>query len=296
MTDKKQELEDLFKQHYRQMYQLANELLHDEAESQDVVHDVFVQLLTSPREVRADGSEAFLKTCVRNRCLNLLRDRQIQERIRRQNLPADEPTDNSADPLGEEQRLLREGISSLQPAACREVVELHYSEGLTFREIAHRMGVSETTVYKRLRRALQQLRTHLAAVAVVLLLSTVALATIHLMSRTAAPDSQPSATPPEHAPATGSPAVDADTTALPQTKRYDNVPLELILADLADRYPIQVVYRTDEARRLRLFFQLRPEYTLEKVVEMLNHFEWLQLQLSGDTLFVATTADATVAP
>jgi hypothetical protein len=38
MTDEK-ELEKLFKQHYRQMYRLATILLHDDAESKDVVHD-----------------------------------------------------------------------------------------------------------------------------------------------------------------------------------------------------------------------------------------------------------------
>ena len=37
----------------------------------------------------------------------------------------------------------------------------HFRDGVTFKEIANRLGVSETTVYKHLRRALNQLRTHL---------------------------------------------------------------------------------------------------------------------------------------
>ena len=44
MTDQKK-LEKLFKQHYRQMYRLATMLLHDDAESKDVVHDIFAHLL-----------------------------------------------------------------------------------------------------------------------------------------------------------------------------------------------------------------------------------------------------------
>ena len=43
MTDQKK-LEKLFKQHYRQMYRLATILLHDDAESKDVVHDIFAHL------------------------------------------------------------------------------------------------------------------------------------------------------------------------------------------------------------------------------------------------------------
>ena len=46
MTDQKK-LEKLFKQHYRQMYRLATMLLHDDAESKDVVHDIFAHLLLS---------------------------------------------------------------------------------------------------------------------------------------------------------------------------------------------------------------------------------------------------------
>ena len=38
MTDQRK-LEKLFRQHYRQMYRLATMLLHDDAESKDVVHD-----------------------------------------------------------------------------------------------------------------------------------------------------------------------------------------------------------------------------------------------------------------
>ena len=45
MTDRK-DIERLFRQHYRQMYRLATILLHDDAESKDVVHDVFAQLLS----------------------------------------------------------------------------------------------------------------------------------------------------------------------------------------------------------------------------------------------------------
>jgi RNA polymerase sigma-70 factor (ECF subfamily) len=41
---------------------------------------------------------------------------------------------------------------------CREVIVLHYRYGHTFREIAERLNVSETTVYKHLRSALDQLR------------------------------------------------------------------------------------------------------------------------------------------
>ena len=73
----------LFRQHYRQMHQLAMVLLHDDAESKDIVHDVFAQLIASSAELHEETAAAFLLTSVRNRCLNVIRGRKIQERIQR---------------------------------------------------------------------------------------------------------------------------------------------------------------------------------------------------------------------
>lgn len=157
MTNEK-ELETLFRRHYRQMYQLAILMLHDDAEGKDIVHDVFAQLMARPAD---RPTAAFLLACVRNRCLNVIRGRKIQERVRRlYRLDLDTavlPTDLT----GEKLKALTEGIGLLSPPVCREIVEQHFRSGLTFREIALRLGVSETTVYKHLRSALSQLRTHI---------------------------------------------------------------------------------------------------------------------------------------
>ena len=47
-AERKQFIQKLFRQHYRQMYRLATILLHDDAESKDVVHDIFAHLLDDP--------------------------------------------------------------------------------------------------------------------------------------------------------------------------------------------------------------------------------------------------------
>ena len=161
MITRKQKLETLFRQHYRQMYRLATMLLHDDAESKDIVHDVFAQLLASSAELHEETATAFLLTSVRNRCLNVIRGRKIQERVQRLYLLDLDTTIIPPDLFREEAKALIEGIGLLMPPVCREVVELHFRDGLTFREIALRLGVSETTVYKHLRHALQQLREHL---------------------------------------------------------------------------------------------------------------------------------------
>ncbi len=80
-----------------------------------------------------------------------------------------------------------------------------------------------------------------------------------------------------------------DTIAIPQPKLYDNVPLGEIFEELSGYYNVKVIYQNEDTPRLRLFYLWKPEYTLEKVVEMLNNFEWIQIQTENDTLFIGTT-------
>ncbi|MBQ7425735.1 MAG: sigma-70 family RNA polymerase sigma factor [Prevotella sp.] len=160
MTDKKK-LEQLFRQHYRQMYRLATMLLHDDAESKDVVHDIFAKLLDDSCNLKEETAETYLLTSVRNRCLNVIRSRQIQERVQHLYLLDLDTTIMPMERLEEELKTLRKGIDQLEPPVCRDIILQHFRDGVTFKEIACRLGVSETTVYKHLRRALSQLRTHL---------------------------------------------------------------------------------------------------------------------------------------
>ena len=160
MTDQKK-LEKLFKQHYRQMYRLATILLHDDAESKDVVHDIFAHLLRNSQDLREDTAESYLLTSVRNRCLNVIRSRQIQERVEHLYLLDLDTTITPTQRLEEELEALYKGIDQLEPPVCRDIIMQHFRDGITFKEIANRLGVSEATVYKHLRRALNQLRTQL---------------------------------------------------------------------------------------------------------------------------------------
>ena len=89
---------------------------------------------------------------------------------------------------------------------------------------------------------------------------------------------------------TNSQLIKTDSIATAQPKLYDNVPLGEIFEELSAYYNVEVVYQNDDAPRLRLFYRWKPDYTLEKVVEMMNNFEWIQIQVENDTLFIRTTA------
>ena len=124
----------------------------------------------------------------------------------------------------------------------------------------------------------------------ILMLSGIAYAAIHIVSHNNGPKAQDEVITNSQSSTSQSQIVKSDTIAAPEPKLYDNVPLGEIFEELSDYYNVKVVYQNEDAPRLRLFYQWKPEYTLEKVVEMLNNFEWIQIQTENDTLFIRTTA------
>ena len=136
-----------------------------------------------------------------------------------------------------------------------------------------------------------QFRKFAAMFVGILMLSGIAFAAIHIASHYNAPKEQETKVIKNSQPSTSSPQfAEPDTIAAPQPKLYDNVPLGEIFEELSGYYHVNVVYQNDDAPRLRLFYQWKPEYPLKKVVEMLNNFEWIQLETENDTLFIRTTA------
>lgn len=153
MTEKTRHIELLFKEHYPVMLKLAVMLLHDKEEARDIVHDVFTRLLDGDIWFNKDKAEAFLLSCVRNSCLNMMRSRSTREQAMRLYLP-----EESTEGLEERVQALQDGLKDLKPPICLDIVLMHYRDGMTFKEIAAHFGVSETTIYKHLREAMNQLR------------------------------------------------------------------------------------------------------------------------------------------
>lgn len=156
----KERLEQLFKKHYGDMYRLARILLHDDAESKDIVSDVFVKLLDGTVCLKEESEKAFLLTCVRNRCLNKMRRMRLQERVSQLYL-LDMATDIA--PLENTERdleELRKVIDTQLTPKSKTVLLLHYRDNLTYVEIAQKLQISDVAVYKHLRNAMEKLRKH----------------------------------------------------------------------------------------------------------------------------------------
>lgn len=144
------------------MKSLANRVLRNETLAEDTVQEVFVGLWKNPE--RFDSSRGtlrtFLMTLAHRRAVDAIRSEQARTN-REERVPADAP--GSIDDQVWSQVLsgtVREAVSNLQEGE-REAIELAYFGGLSYVEVAKKLGLPEGTVKSRIRAAMRKLGSDL---------------------------------------------------------------------------------------------------------------------------------------
>lgn len=160
----KEQIEKLFRCYYREMFRLANLLLHDEAESKDAVSEVFVRLINKADDLQKDTERAFLMQSIRNHCLNVIRNRSLRQQILKLYLLDIQTEIYPIEVKEEELEAIRSIIDTQLTAADRHILLLHFRQKLKYREIAEEQGISEVAVYKHLRKSLDMIRNHIKKV------------------------------------------------------------------------------------------------------------------------------------
>jgi RNA polymerase sigma-70 factor, ECF subfamily len=151
-------MEEIFRRYSGAVYSVALRVLHDSAQAEDVLQEVFLQLWRHPVTfVQQRGSlGAWLVVVARNRAIDLLRRRKLTDPVEEVALAsslnvADEAERNTT------MQKVRQAIAGL-PDEQRKALELAYFEGLSHTEIANRTGDPLGTVKTRIRQGLISLR------------------------------------------------------------------------------------------------------------------------------------------
>ncbi len=135
-----------------------------------------------------------------------------------------------------------------------------------------------------------------AAVAAVLVVSGITFAAIHLVTRSHQPsDNSNTELVASHkdsiqqvsAPQKSNIEEKTDSASLAQLPLvYENAELQNILTPIAGHFHLQVTYQNESARHIRLFLQLEKNMSLDDIIELLNHFEKVNIRHEGQTLIV----------
>ena len=135
-----------------------------------------------------------------------------------------------------------------------------------------------------------------AAVAAVLVVSGITFAAIHLVTRSHQPSdknntelvaSRKNSIQQVSAPQKSNIEEKTDSASLAQLPLvYENAELQNILTPIAEHFHLQVTYQNESARHIRLFLQLEKNMSLDDIIELMNHFEKVNIRHEGQTLIV----------
>ncbi len=146
----------LYERYKRPIYGFAIKLLDDTDPAKDVLQTVFLKLFQDAGRINRPGLlKTWLFTVARNECLT-------QRRKIARNMPLEEDEliaiDGAPETLerDEQHALIRRAIERLTPEQ-REVVVLREYEGLSYRDIAEIIGVTDSVVKSRLFEARRKL-------------------------------------------------------------------------------------------------------------------------------------------
>ena len=151
----------LYDVHWRSLVRLAVLLVDDVASAEDVVQDAFVALHRRSEGLRdPDAAAAYLRASVVNLSRSVIRRRQVARKHLKVAEPEATPGADEHVILREEHRQTLAAVRQLPPRQ-REVLILRYWSGLSEREIAQTLGISQGSVKSAASRGIATLQGRL---------------------------------------------------------------------------------------------------------------------------------------
>ena len=153
------------------VYSAARRIVGNSHDAEDVAQECFLTLARNAGSVRA-SLPGWLHSLAVSRAKDLVRGNR--RRILRESAPSDIPAVNAETASwGEIAPHIDDAISDL-PEDLRQAVVEHYLDGATQADLAARWGVNQSTVSRRIERAVEALRASLAHKGVLVLAGTLA--------------------------------------------------------------------------------------------------------------------------
>ena len=161
----KAEFEVLFNAWYSKLCSYANGFLKDLDASEEIVQEVMLKIWINRETLEITSSiQSYMFRAVRNGCLNLLKHVSIREEYKSYKEREDSTLQRSHEDemmVNELEKKIRDAIDAL-PMERRRVFIMSRYDGMTYNEIAGKLGISVKTVENQMGKALKFLREELA--------------------------------------------------------------------------------------------------------------------------------------
>lgn len=168
---KEEAFDFIFRKYYKILAMQAIRFVHVQDTAQSLVQDCFVRFWEKRKELSTVGDlYSYLYFMVRNRCIDHLREQKRFHQVQITDY-ADFPEYETEEKIDTEdlRSHLWQAIAQL-PGRCRKAFEYSRIDGMTYSQIAIKMGISHKAVEALVSRALKILRANLVDFLSILLL------------------------------------------------------------------------------------------------------------------------------
>jgi len=158
------EFEKLFRELYSPLCSYANTYLQDKDKSEEIVQDIFYGIWKKRDTLSIEVSfKSYLYKAVQNNCLMLIQHHAVEDKYKQ--YIKEEVSHFQSDPgkemeLEELNKLVENTLNTL-PERCRQIFSMSRFDGLKYKEIAEKLGISQKTVEANMGKALQAFRKRL---------------------------------------------------------------------------------------------------------------------------------------
>ncbi len=156
--------EQVFRTYYPMLCNYALRLVKNQETAEEIVQDLFCTIWEKRQQIQLSSSlKSYLFGATHNNCLRYLKHQKVRQNYQVETLAQfkeGEPVQDEEFLTFELQQKIAEGINRL-PAQCRKIFQLSRYEGLKYKEIAQKAGISVKTVEAQMSKALRILREEL---------------------------------------------------------------------------------------------------------------------------------------
>jgi RNA polymerase sigma-70 factor (ECF subfamily) len=159
---------EIYNRYWQSLYRQAFWILADEDDAIDIVHDVFISLWNGAADIAVLSLKAYLYKATRNQTLNFISKRKVRSNYVESlaiYIEAGHSSTEEEISYRESDERIKEEIANL-PLKMRDIFEKSRYMGLSHRDIAHELDISEHTVKTTISRALKRLRSRLADITI----------------------------------------------------------------------------------------------------------------------------------
>lgn len=152
----------IFDQYYESIRSFAYYKTSDVHLADDIVQEVFLKLWTNRNDVKNDTVKSLLYTIASNTIKNHFKHQKVVYSFQKQDQPNEYSDEADSNLRAEElNRKLQDALAEI-PEKSREVFLMNRIEGLTYADIAERLGLSVKAIEKRMSEALSVLRSRIS--------------------------------------------------------------------------------------------------------------------------------------